>query len=141
MDGQYDYIKISTPELMGDFMTKDLDRNYEHFTIESRGFLAKNVLKKDGQIFKFNGVLTIYSHQGEYTMWIRDGLVVDMITSYRKEDVKEPTKDIALEYSFNTIPTNTVFKVDPKESFIQMCDRMIEESEKNSLKNNDTKIQ
>lgn len=85
MDAQYDYIKVSTPELMGEFMTKDLDRNYENFTIESRGFLAKNVLKKDGQIFKFNGPLTIYAHHGEHTLWIRDGVVIDMITNYKKE--------------------------------------------------------
>ncbi len=86
MDGQYDYIRMSTPELMGEFMTKDLDRNFENYSIESRGFLSKNILKKDGQVFNFNGPLTIYSHKGEYVLWIRNGLVVDMITNYKKEE-------------------------------------------------------
>jgi hypothetical protein len=77
MDGQFDYINLATPEIHGRFLTKDFDRNFEYYSIESRGFLAKHILKKDGQLFIFNGSLIIYNTTGEYELWIRNGLVVD----------------------------------------------------------------
>lgn len=82
MDGQYDYIELDTLDIKGEFMTKDLDRNLEHFTIKPEIFCDSGVLKKDNEIVNFNGSLTIYSNIGEFELWIRNGIVKDFIKKF-----------------------------------------------------------
>lgn len=79
-DGQYDYIYVDAYDIQGDFMTKDLNRQLEKFRISRRGFLGNLVLRKGNRIMtEFYGPLTIYNTTGEYTFWIIQGVIKDII--------------------------------------------------------------